>query len=283
MSDHPNYMVAWDEIACQRGHEFHESRRVQVVLGGPHGYQDYASVPKKLARHFEMEIWDPQIYPVDGGPYCPAHDAVSATIVSHRIWEPRETVLALHMLTEAGPEAWMLDMGAQLGWFTLLAASCGVMTLAYEADPENLRLLETSLAANGWVGRVGTIPGRIGPETSPLDPLYRIALAKLDLEGAEDEAIRVLWPSIEAGLVDHMLIEISPVFASYYPELVVKLVDAGYRAYTLPPRQRPPISLIDPACLEPYRIDTLTRGVLAKLVAGWHQEDVFFVREGVAW
>lgn len=284
MTPHPNAMIHWEDIRCQRGHERHESRRVQVVLGGPTGYQDHAAVPKKLARHFEMEVWDPQVYPVDGGPYCPAHDAVSATIVSHRIWEPRETIVALHVLTEAGPRTAMIDMGAQLGWFTLLAASCGTPVLAYEADGENTRLLCTSLEANDWRSLVQMAPFRITSETPELElPDVPIALVKLDLEGAENEGIRMLRPSIEAGLVDHLLIEVSPVFAGYYPELVADLVDVGYRAYTLPPRQRPPVSLIDLACLEPYRIDTFTRGVLMKLVESWHQEDVFFVREEVAW
>lgn len=284
MTPHPNAMIHWDEIRCQRGHKHHASLRTTVALGGVTGYGDYAPIPKRFARQFEMAVWDPLTHPVDGGPYCPAHDAVSATILSHHVWEPRETTIALHVMEGADRTSAVIDMGAQLGWYTLLAASCGLPVLAYEADAENQRLLLSSLDANDWRSLVQLVPWRINESTPELYlPDVRIALAKIDLEGAEDQAIRMLWPSIEAGLVDHLIVEVSPVFADYYPELVVRLVDAGYRAFTLPPKQRPPVSLLDLCALEPYRIDTLARDALAKWVADCHQEDVFFVREEMAW
>lgn len=278
MKVHPNAMIHWDDIACRRDHT-HRTRGVMVALGGPTDFRDCAPVPYALARHFEMFVWDPDEHPVDGGPYCPAHDAVSATIVSHGIWEPRETTIALHALSTAVPEAVCVDIGAQLGWYSLLAASCGLDVIAIDAEEANLRLLTASAEANGWGDHVTTLRTRIGRETPALE-LRRVALAKIDVEGAEDEAVRILWPSIEAGLVDHILMEVSPCFAGYYPDLLATLAER-YRIFTLPPKQRPPISLIDLCALEPYRIDD--RPDLKSVVAGWHQEDVFMVREDLAW
>lgn len=290
MSVHPNMMAAWSEIACQRSDHrvrggVHESRFVDVDLDGEHGYHDYTAIPARFARRFQIAIWPPELYPVDGGPYCPAHDAVSETIVSHRIWEPRETTLALTVCESAEPGQIMVDMGAQLGWFSLLACSADVGVIAYEADAENLRLLRSSIDANGWQSIFMAYHERVGPETAPLlrksdGQPARIRFAKLDLEGAEDDAIRVLWPSISAGLVDHMMIEVSPVFADYYPALVAKIMDAGYRAYGLPPKARPPIQLDDPAILAEYE---LPRATVEATVASWHQEDVWFVRDGASW
>lgn len=279
---HPNAMIHWDEIACQRGHDHHETVRTTVVLGGPTGYPDLPSIPKKYARHFEMEVWDPKQYPVDGGPYCPAHDAVSATILSHGVWEPRETILALHALTTAEPGAVMVDMGAQLGWYSLLAASCGVPVFAFDADADNLATMQVSVDANGWGDLLSAHQMRIDRGVIARFPVP-IALVKIDLEGAENHAINMLRRYIEMGLVDHLLIEVSPCFADYYPGLVVWLVNVGYRAYMLPPKGRPPISMVDIVAMEPYRIDTLNSYALAELVASWHQEDCFFVREEVAW
>lgn len=278
---HPNDMSAWESIGCQRGHVVHASRVVHVDLAARHGYLDCCPVPARHARSFDMAIWPPEDYPVDGLAYCPAHDAVSETIVSHRIWEPRETVLALHAFAGAAPKQMFVDMGAQLGWFSLLAASAGLRVAAFDADPENLRLLRASADLNGWADLIDTYETRIGPSTTVAVP-SEIRLAKLDLEGAEVDGIRMLWPSIEAGLVDHLLIEISPVFkpGDHYPRLLRSLVDVGYRAFLLPPKRRPPIELDDPEhALGPYELV----GQFEEQVAGWHQEDVWMIRDGASW
>lgn len=272
-------MQHWAEIVCQRSHDTHTTRRVTVDLAVEHQYHDYPQVPAHLARTFAMDVYDG--YPVDGGPYCPAHDAVSATIVSHGIWEPRETILTLMVCDNEAP-GMVVDLGAQIGWFSLLAASCGRDVLAIDADAENLRVLKESATANGW--KITTSRKRLGPRTRPLlitdDTHFR--LAKLDIEGSEDQGIRFLWPAISEGRVDHLMMEVSPCFDAFYPELVERVVGAGYRAYTLPGKERPPVSLDDPAsALGPYRIDD--RHDLAALVASWWQEDLWFVREGASW
>lgn len=276
-------MAAWDAIACQRGHNDHVAKLVHVDLARPHGYADLTPVPERLARSFDVMVWDPGTYPVDGGAYCPAHDAVSETIADQGIWEPAETVLTLSACSAAPPNATVVDFGSQIGWFSLLAASCGLGVLAVEADPENVRLLTLSATANGWADWVQKLCTRIGPDTDALPP-RRIALAKVDVEGAERDAIRMLWPSIEAGLVDHLLVEVTPVFDGYYPDLVADLVRAGYRAYVLPPKSTPP-TVLDrlPADLEPLRIDGLDDAALRELVGSWTQEMVWFAGPDATW
>jgi hypothetical protein len=281
-------MSTWDEIACQRGHTTHATRQVTVDLSQPHGYGDYPQVPARLARAFEMFVYPPDVYGVDGGPYCPAFDAVSETIISHGIWEPRETILTLTVCESAIEEhSFLLDFGAQLGWFSLLAASCGVHALAFDADAVNVETLKRSAALNPWGEHIVCPPAeRIGPESPQFVPGAPgpIRLAKIDVEGAEDHVIRSLWPSIEAGNVDHLLIEISPVFADYYPDLVASLIDAGYEAYLLPPKQSPPLLLDDPEHdLAPFRLDTMRAHRLRQTVSEWHQEDVWMKRRDASW
>lgn len=279
---HPNLMTVWPEIACTRGHTSHATRTVQVTLDGPTPYHDYAPIPHRLARSFEMTIYDPDVHPVDGLSYCPAADAVSETIVSHGVWEPRETVLALTVCDSAAPNQIMVDFGCQIGWFSLLAASCGVDVLAYDADMENLRVLMATQRAGDWPATIRGCHLRVGPGTEPFPADHPIRLAKIDVEGAEDEVVRVLWPSIEAGLVDHMLIEVSPVFADYYGDLVCQIIDAGYDAYALPPKFQPPVTLDDPERdLALFRLSGL--GDLRGLVNSWHQENFWFTRRGASW
>ncbi|MEX2253025.1 MAG: hypothetical protein WD649_02635, partial [Thermoleophilaceae bacterium] len=253
---HPNDMTTWEAIGCQRGHVEHSTRLVTVELGGPTGYRDLPPIPEQHARRFKMEVWDPDAHPVDGGPYCPAHDAVSETIATLGVWEPCETTLTLAVCSTAAPGSVVLDYGAQIGWFTLLAASCGIDVLAVDADADNLRLIQASAKRNAWDAIVHTSHARVGPDSTPAAPAERVRLVKIDVEGAEGEVVRCLWPSIEAGLVDHLLGAVSPVFAGYYPDLVADLVDAGYEAWMMPPKRTPPVPFRSlPLHLEPYRID----------------------------
>ncbi len=282
-----NDMTTWPSIGCERGCAEHHVRRVELDLAHQHGYADLAQVPADLAVRFTMDIWDTARHPVDGGPYCPAHDAVSETILSHRIWEPRETILTLAVLRGARRDQCFVDMGCQIGWYSLLALTSDVRTIAVDADTDNLAMLLVSAGLNGY-GDLEVRPIRLGPET-PEWERQPIRLAKLDIEGAERSGIRALAPSIDAGLVDHLMIEVSPVFKrdtdpTYYPDLVCDLIDAGYEAYLLPSKSRPPRPFTTAAdYLAPYRFDQLWRADLRAMIEGWHQEDCWFRRVGATW
>lgn len=281
MKVHPSDMTAWDAIACRRGCPAHATLGYDVDLSRPHKYHDYTPVPARLARSWSMVVWDTSVHPVDGGPYCPAHDTVSETIVNTGIWEPRETVLALEVLR---PGDVFLDLGCQIGWFSLLAAASGAYAIALDAEVENLLVLEQSATLAGWSDMIETRLERIDARSvwAPTRQQYR--LVKIDLEGAEAEALARLAPLIEHELVDHLLIEVSPTFkpGDHYPDLVAGLVDAGFEAYLLPGKSLPPTVYEDP---EQYldRVDTLTEAALRQLVAGIDQEDVWFRRAGAAW
>ena len=86
---------------------------------------------------------------------------------------------------------------------------------------------------------------RVSPESLPGDPMPSW-LAKLDLEGAEHDAVRVLWPSVEAGLLEHAMIEVTPAFRDDYPDLIASLVNVGYEVYALPDKALPPLPLDGP-------------------------------------
>jgi hypothetical protein len=280
---HPNDMTTWAEIGCQRRHDVHDLLSVAVDLGRGHGYADCPEIPARFARRFEMLVFDWSRY-AGPGPYCPANDAVSETIDTLDVWEPAETIAVLSACTAAAPGSLFVDFGSQVGWFTLLAASCGVDVIAYEADPANVEALRHSLALNGWTDRVGIVAGRVDADTAPLDPanVGHVALAKIDLEGAEPEAVRVLWPLIEQGRVDHLLVEVSPVFHGRYPSLCVDLVEAGYRMRLVPDKATPPPTMDDlPHDLGPDLGEDLPAMVAA--VTGWHQKNVWFHRDGAPW
>jgi len=77
---------------------------------------------------------------------------ISAQLKSHGVWEPFETRVVLALLD---PGATFVDLGANLGYYTVLAGlrvGPRGRVFAFEPDPDNFALLERNLAANGMAG-----------------------------------------------------------------------------------------------------------------------------------
>lgn len=273
----PGDMTAWSEIACQRGCTAHATRGVTVDLAKRHGYADYAAVPQRLALQFRMEIWDTDRH-LSPGAYCPANDAVSETIVSTGIWDPPATCLVLDI---ARPGARMLDFGCQIGWFSLLAAHAGMVVDAYDADTANLAALRHS---RGGLP-IFTHHARVGVDELAI-PAVPYRFVKIDLEGAEADAVDALAGLLLAGQVEHLLIEISPVFrpGDHYPDLVERLIGYGFEAHVVPEKAVPPRPFDNAEqYLAASRIDTLGPERLRALVNSWDQRDCWFKHRDASW
>lgn len=73
---------------------------------------------------------------------------VSRRIRDEGVWEPHETSLMLDLLQ---PGDTFLDVGANIGYFAILAAAAvgeQGSVIAYEPDPENYRLLQANIELN---------------------------------------------------------------------------------------------------------------------------------------
>lgn len=284
-------MTEWDTISCKRGCLEHHTKTVTVDLSKPHGYHDLSPVPERLARKFDMVVWDTDKHPVDGLPeWCPAHDAVSETITATGIWEPVETVLALHVLS--GKQAGiMVDLGCQIGWYSALAATCGREILGIDADPLPLNLFEdtwfTNTAKGRWEARHALVLHRFGDTLNLPDVLTagfrsdQVCLAKIDVEGAEADAVRWLDDWVGLHNVAHLLIEMSPCFNDTYEPLLRHLVESGFVPYRLPEKQTPPVVVDDvPTVMEDYWMTP--DEALARLQV-IDQENFWFRREDASW
>jgi hypothetical protein len=124
----------------------------------------------------------------------------------------------------------VVDIGAQVGWYTMLAAVNGRRVVAVEADPENVRLLRVNTEGLD----VEVVHGWVGPE-SPTVESGHIRLLKADIEGLEREAVRVFRPMLEAGRVDWLLLELTPSFPGSDVAGVVRVLnDCGYGVWLVP-------------------------------------------------
>ena len=85
-------------------------------------------------------------------------DLVSDRLREARCWEPFETRLCLAVV---GPGAVCVDVGANLGYFTVLTAAQagpGGRVHAFEPDPANFALLAANVALNGLADRCTLSP-----------------------------------------------------------------------------------------------------------------------------
>ena len=223
------------EQRCDAGHVSHEQRTVTVTLSGPSAVREYPAIPAHLARYFDLDIYDAKRYMGFKG-YCTGQDEMSLSIIENGIWEGFETRLVMEILAREDRDSLVLDFGAHIGWYTLLAVSFGYQVRAFEADPENVEMLYMNLIQNGLATGVNTREGWIDDRTPPLhlDPGRRIALLKSDLEGSEDHVERMCRDLFRDHRIRFALLEISPCFKAHYPDTVMRIADAGYWAYDVP-------------------------------------------------
>jgi hypothetical protein len=213
---------------CQAGHTWHESQLVHVRLLGQPAVPDFPPIPHELACAWEMLVWDTGCYMGQAGIYCTGQDETSLSIASQGIWEGYETLAALEILHSGS--GMVVDIGAQVGWYTMLAAVSGHPVVAVEADPENVRLLRL----NAGDLDVEVIHGWLGPASPPVETGH-VRLLKADIEGLEREAVRVFSPMLAARRVDWLLLELTPSFpGSDVAGVVRSLHEFGYGTWLVP-------------------------------------------------
>ena len=98
------------------------------------------------------------------------NDGVSNHIIKNKMWDASKSALLVSELaglhTELGRRASFLDIGANVGWFTMLAARTGhADVIAVEASEPNAALIERSLCMNQLVKGVTLHRAGLGVRT----------------------------------------------------------------------------------------------------------------------
>ena len=172
---------------------------------------------------------------------------ISQAIREQGVWEPYETQLVQRFVRDGDV---FLDAGANIGYFTVLAAACvgsAGRVLAFEPEPRNYALLTKNIELNrlstrvsSWCAALGAAPGRaelhlhpdnLGDhqlhavaqrrETIAIDVLNaealfhagisRVDFVKIDTQGAESAVIDGLMPLLEASLPQlRLMVELTP-------------------------------------------------------------------------
>lgn len=280
--ERPNIpMTGMAEIRCERGCDVHLTKTAIVELfHSP--YHDLAPIPEDLWDVFFITIWDVESQG-DADGYCPAADAVSRCIEERRIWEPSETVVMLRCFDEVKArslDAMFIDIGAQIGYYSVLADRADLDFRSIEADWD---VCKGPLTRNLFNSGVNPWNIRVGPAVDlSTFTNQRDYVVKIDVEGAEADAVSALG-HLWNGEIKYALIEISPMFGPGYQDLVVNLLNRGYRAFQMPPKNDPPYPLDEiRRDLLPWEIHGSEREV-RMVVGNIRQANVLFVHSSMGW
>jgi len=189
------------------------------------------------------------------------------------LWEPAETELILSLLTE---DAVFFDVGAYVGWFTLLAAraSARVEVHSFEPVPQSYELLKRNVELNGLdnvtLNNVGVWDeDKVLPFTHHRGPKNRVAtnpdetrvslvrcvriddyvrehgirrihIMKCDTDGSEMHVLRGARQTL-ADLRPTVLLEtVAPVAAKYGHsplDVLLFMKDLGYQYHAIDPKR----------------------------------------------
>lgn len=272
-------------MSCDAGHTKHTSKPIDLILDGPTKLTDVPEIVPRLRRHLRMEVYDWQKYfkternnevvPIYDK-YCPGQDVVSYALDRQGVWEGYETAAVLDILSEQ-PTGTVVDVGAHIGYYSLLAGTGGYDVLAYETNESNLKLLEANVNQN-CPGKVVIVNQWVDEKTPRINDI-NIHLFKCDIEGSEKHAIKMIEKPLRQKMVKYLLLEISPVFNDSYPYLVEKICNYGYRVYQIPGKgwehtkdyAEQPITALKQYCEIPK---VGRKGYVRSL----HQENFLFIR-----
>ena len=153
-------------------------------------------------------------------------------------------------------DAVVVDVGANIGWYTLRAARRAKKVYAFEPEPTNYELLQKAVRANGFsnveleklivgdtdgetdlflsidAGRHSTVrkSGRkITVKCTTLDsflPTQTIDVLKVDVEGAESRVLAGADEGIKGGRIRNIIMELNPEFPMNRLQEYQKLYEA---------------------------------------------------------
>lgn len=171
----------------------------------------------------ELHVHDGHAYSGTHG-YCTGDDDVSRCILDNGYWESRESSVFLQALTlHPGP---VIDFGMHVGWFSTLALARRRDVLGIEGDGQNSVLARINASHIGRSHDLFAALHWLNKSTPYLsdDGAPVFSMVKIDVEGAEEHALRCVFELLETDKVASLMMEVSPVFNDTYDDLVQNLM-----------------------------------------------------------
>lgn len=243
---------------------------------------DVAGFPARYQRELLLDVLapDPDAAPAYGE-YDYGQDAVTEALVKQGVWEAQESLIAVDIL--ATTPGVVLDVGAHIGWYTVLAGLFGGhRVVAFEPDCSTAAVLAAN--AERYDVAVDYRLG-VGPGTPPVEVDGDVALMKCDIEGMDGHAVACCADLFEQRRIRYALIEVSPIFTGDgrsdcdYVALVGRLRGWGYHCYRVPPKGWAHNDEFREVPLLALRRYCELGADWADVVAGCRQDNFVFIRD----
>lgn len=242
---------------------------------------DAAGFATRYQTEFSLNVFSPDPLATPAyGEYDHGCDAVTEALTTQGVWEAQESTVAVDIL--ATTPGLVLDFGAHIGWYTVLAGIFGNHpVIAFEPDPATVEILTRNAVRNGV--NVVYQPG-VGPSTPPISVEGSVALMKCDIEGMDGYAVDRCADLFKRHSIRHALIEVSPIFFEDgrsdcdYVAMVGQLIDWGYRVYRIPPKGWEHNNAYREQPLATLKRHCRLADDWAEVIAGCRQDNFVFIR-----
>lgn len=189
------------------------------------------------------------------------NEYISNHIKQHKFWEGITTEIILEIIRE-NKSAMFIDIGANIGWFSLVCASYGVKSIAFEPIKTNTKLFKKSIEMNGYDKMITLHEIALGDEDKFIDlnvttenmglcskrPLSNVSyierckmkrlddlvspdlsfIIKIDVEEMELNVLQGMSRLLKSGLAKYLIIEIS-----LYDEKVFEILEKNGYVYCI--------------------------------------------------
>ena len=197
-------------MTCQFGHDSHETITAPTDLG-------------------PMVVFDTRLYDTDLPGWCPGRHNVCDRLRVEGRWEPHDSNSIRQVLEDGDRSGLVVDFGANVGWYTLMAARLGYSVVAIEGDPDFVDLLRQNVELQGLERLVTIRHDWVDEDYVFVLPDGDVELIKTDLEGSDGYAVEACWGFVDR--VNHWYLELSPELGMDCPPIVAKLAEAGFKAW----------------------------------------------------
>ena len=195
-------------------------------------------------------------------------DLISGDLIKNNIWEEQITKQYVDMLKKINKNDLIIDVGSNIGYYSLIAAAYNYQVFAFEPFEKNYNKFETSIFLNSFYNNITLyknivsdtsnkfksleiVPGPIinygcitinndkgNIKTIALDDLNiskNIGILKIDVEGHEYEVIEGCKKLITNNQVKNIIIEISPKFLDikYCLDIIQFIISNSYYIYDI--------------------------------------------------
>lgn len=196
------------------------------------------------------------------GDLTPENDLVSHCLRRDGCWEPYQTEVTIELLKKLRTRVF-IDVGAHLGYYSLIAASYGWEVKSFEMNSMYHSVFLQNINECSFGENLTTNLSRVGTQTKLDDVISGelIGLIKIDVEGSEPDVMKSLAVSLEKQLVDVIIIEISPKYLELgiLQKMIENIQKHGYNVFDigLSPQRRFQTNTNHLENLKPFEMDDL--------------------------